>query len=129
MTSTIIRIIWFVFVGWWVSVFIWLPLAFVACITIIGLPVGLWMFGKTWKIATLAEDPGKILAGVSQQVQQVTVVNNIPSESRGKESPLSLLKRKYADGDITKEEYLERKEVLGESAEKVKKNKKKDADE
>jgi hypothetical protein len=116
MASTIVRIIWFLFIGWWVALFIWVPLALVACITIIGLPVGLWMFGKTWKIATLAEDPMKIFAGASQQVQQVTVVNNASSDSSRKESPLVSLKRKYADGDITKEEYLERMSVLSDDS-------------
>ncbi|MBM3282317.1 MAG: hypothetical protein FJY86_03180, partial [Candidatus Diapherotrites archaeon] len=105
MASTIVRIIWFLFIGWWLAL-VWVFFAFFACLTIIGLPVGLWMFSKTWKIATLAEDPMKIFAGASQQVQQVTVVNNAASETKSKESPLVSLKRKYADGDITKEEYL-----------------------
>ncbi len=129
MASTIIRIIWFLFIGWWVALFIWIPLALVACITIIGIPVGLWMFSKTWKIATLAEDPLKIFAGASQQVQQVTVVNNNSSEPKSKESPLVSLKRKYADGEITKEEYLERMDVLtnddGSDEEPLKAKKKK----
>lgn len=133
MASTIVRIIWFLFIGWWLAL-VWVSLALFACITIIGLPVGLWMFSKTWKIASLAEDPMKIFAGATQQVQQVTVVNNASSESKSMESPLVSLKRKYADGDITKEEYLERMEILSEDnnlssvSKKKKKSKKKEKD-
>ncbi|MDP2666217.1 MAG: SHOCT domain-containing protein [Candidatus Diapherotrites archaeon] len=126
MASTVVRVIWFILIGWWVAL-LWVILALIACLTIIGLPVGLWMFGKTWKIATLAEDPAKIVAGVTQQIQQVTVVNNTPATT-SIESPLIVLKRKYADGEITKEEYEERKEVLSEKGniEFKKKNKVKD---
>jgi hypothetical protein len=115
----IIRIIWFLFLGWWLAL-VWVVFAILACLTIIGLPVGLWMFSKTWAIATLAENPNDLLKNVSQQVsQQVTVINN-SSDSSKKESPLVSLKRKYADGEITKEEFLERKSVLMDEDEPMK---------
>jgi uncharacterized membrane protein YccF (DUF307 family) len=36
------RIIYFIFIGWWLG-FIWVGLSWLVCITIIGLPIGLWM--------------------------------------------------------------------------------------
>lgn len=37
---------------------------------------------------------------------------NIPGQRRTKNSPLDILKKRYATGHITKEEYQERKKVL-----------------
>lgn len=37
---------------------------------------------------------------------------NIPGNRRIKDSPLDILKRRYAAGEITKEQYLEQKKVL-----------------
>lgn len=82
------------------------------------------MFSKTWKIASLEENPVDIAKGVSQQV---TIVTNNQSSSEKKESPLAALKRKYADGEITKEEYRERVSVLtgsDDSGSAIKRNKK-----
>jgi uncharacterized membrane protein YccF (DUF307 family) len=38
-----LRAIYFVLFGWWVS-FLWMALASLVCSTIIGLPLGIWMF-------------------------------------------------------------------------------------
>jgi uncharacterized membrane protein YccF (DUF307 family) len=46
------RALWFVLVGWWASA-IWLSLAYVACISIILMPVGFWMFDATPWIVSL----------------------------------------------------------------------------
>lgn len=123
MASLLVRIIWFLAVGWWLAI-VWVSFALLACVTILGLPVGLWMFSKTWKIASLEENPVDIAKGVSQQV---TIVTNNQSSSEKKESPLAALKRKYADGEITKEEYRERVSVLtgsDDSGSAIKRNKK-----
>lgn len=37
---------------------------------------------------------------------------NIPGNRRIQNSPLDILKRRYATGEITKEEYLEQKKTL-----------------
>ncbi len=50
--SLLIRAIWFVFIGFWVAA-IWMSLAYTLCLTIIGMPVGFWMFDKTPAILTL----------------------------------------------------------------------------
>jgi uncharacterized membrane protein YccF (DUF307 family) len=47
-----VRAIWFIFIGWWatgiVSAFAW-----VLCVTIIGLPLGIWMINRIPTVLTL----------------------------------------------------------------------------
>lgn len=50
--SLLIRGIYFVFVGWWASG-IWMFVAWVASVTIVGLPVAIWMYGKLPFIVSL----------------------------------------------------------------------------
>ena len=38
-----VRAVYFLMVGWWLSAF-WMALASLVCCTIIGLPLGIWMF-------------------------------------------------------------------------------------
>ena len=51
---------------------------------------------------------GLLIAGV---VWAASRKQNVPSHSE-RETPLEVLKRRYADGEITTEEYEERKERL-----------------
>ena len=37
---------------------------------------------------------------------------SIPRERRKKDSPLDILKKRFASGEITKEQYLEHKKIL-----------------
>jgi uncharacterized membrane protein YccF (DUF307 family) len=46
------RAIYYVLVGWWAAS-IWLSLAWLAAVTIIGLPLAFWMYGATGKVQTL----------------------------------------------------------------------------
>lgn len=48
----IIRLIYFIFVGWWLSL-IWSNVAWLLCAIIIGLPVGIWMFNRLPAVTTL----------------------------------------------------------------------------
>lgn len=48
-----VRALYFLLIGWWAS-FVWMQLAWVAGITIIGLPLALAMFSFTPTVATLA---------------------------------------------------------------------------
>jgi uncharacterized membrane protein YccF (DUF307 family) len=50
--NIILRIIWFVAVGWWLSG-IWTVVAWVLCVTIIGLPIGLMMLNSLPQVTTL----------------------------------------------------------------------------
>ena len=38
----------------------------------------------------------------------------LPGQRRKKDSPTDILKKRFASGEITKEEYLERKKILEE---------------
>jgi uncharacterized membrane protein YccF (DUF307 family) len=41
----IVRAIWFVLVGWWASG-VWMIIAYFFTVTIVGIPVAIWMYGK-----------------------------------------------------------------------------------
>jgi uncharacterized membrane protein YccF (DUF307 family) len=50
--SWVVRLIWFVLVGWWAS-FLWANAAWVVSASVIGLPLGIWMFNRLPGITTL----------------------------------------------------------------------------
>lgn len=60
----IIRIIWFFFIGLWLSG-IWTAIAWVLCVTVIGLPIGLIMLDKLPFISTLRGE--QIITSVNAQ--------------------------------------------------------------
>ncbi|MEY3990980.1 MAG: hypothetical protein RI985_2061 [Chloroflexota bacterium] len=51
----IIRIFWFVLVGWWLSA-IWLTIAWACSATIIGLPISFWMIDRAPKVMLLTRN-------------------------------------------------------------------------
>lgn len=48
----LVRAVYFLLVGWWVSA-LWMLLAYLVCCTIIGLPLGIWMFDLVPMLVTL----------------------------------------------------------------------------
>jgi uncharacterized membrane protein YccF (DUF307 family) len=43
--SLVVRAVYFLLVGWWASA-LWMGLAYLATLSIVGLPVAIWMYGK-----------------------------------------------------------------------------------
>jgi uncharacterized membrane protein YccF (DUF307 family) len=48
----ILRALWYVLVGWWLTA-AWVEVGYVLCLTIIGLPLGFWMFDKVPAVLSL----------------------------------------------------------------------------
>lgn len=49
----LLRAIWFLLIGWWLSA-LWLSVAWALCTVIIGMPLGFWMFDRVPAVVTLA---------------------------------------------------------------------------
>jgi uncharacterized membrane protein YccF (DUF307 family) len=55
--NLLVRILYFVFVGWWLS-FLWANVANILAVTIIGLPVAIWMLNRLPFVLSLYRDEG-----------------------------------------------------------------------
>ena len=68
----LIRALYFVLFGWWFSA-IWAVVAWVLCVTIIGLPVGLFMLNRMPQVVTLKPTRTNLLVTPSGEVVQLNV--------------------------------------------------------
>ncbi|RDZ66115.1 hypothetical protein C5B90_07165 [Haloferax sp. Atlit-12N] len=50
--SIVVRAVYFVFVGWWLS-WVWANVAVLFTLTIVGLPVGIWMLNRLPAVTSL----------------------------------------------------------------------------
>ncbi len=50
--NLLLRLVYFLLIGWWLSL-IWSLVAWVLCITIVGLPFGVWMFNRLPAVTTM----------------------------------------------------------------------------
>ncbi len=50
--NVLLRIVYFLLIGWWLTG-IWIQVAYLFCLTIVGLPVGFWMFDWVPMIVSL----------------------------------------------------------------------------
>jgi len=48
----LLRAVWFLLVGWWLSG-VWLAVAYVMLVSIVGMPVAFWMYGRIGAVTTL----------------------------------------------------------------------------
>ena len=51
-TNILFRGLYFLFVGWWASL-LWMSIGYLLCITLIGLPFGIWMLNRLPEVTTL----------------------------------------------------------------------------
>jgi uncharacterized membrane protein YccF (DUF307 family) len=65
----VIRVLWFVLIGWHVTLY-WIVIAWLLNLTIIGMPLGLWMLNRAPLVLTLRAPRGYTVA----QVQNGEVV-------------------------------------------------------
>lgn len=68
----LIRALYFVLVGWWFSA-IWAVVAWVLCITIIGLPLGLFMLNRMPQVATLKPARTNLLVTATGEIVHLNV--------------------------------------------------------
>jgi uncharacterized membrane protein YccF (DUF307 family) len=71
--NIIVRIVWFVLLGWWLSG-VWTVIAWLLCITIIGLPLGIMMLNALPQVTTLRS---RDLLTVLDERGAVTVVDSV----------------------------------------------------
>ncbi len=50
--NIIIRVVWFFLLGWELTA-LWISIAYIFCLTILGMPIGFWMFDKAPGLLTL----------------------------------------------------------------------------
>ena len=68
----LVRALYFVLIGWWFSA-IWAVVAWVLCVTIIGLPLGLFMLNRMPQVATLKPARASLLVTPTGEVVHLNV--------------------------------------------------------
>ncbi|NNJ08972.1 YccF domain-containing protein [Chloroflexales bacterium ZM16-3] len=68
-TNLIIRAIYFILFGLWFSG-VWAAIAWVFCVTIIGLPLGLWMLNRLPQVSTLQPQRADLVISNDGRVYQ-----------------------------------------------------------
>jgi len=61
----VLRVLWFIFIGWHVTLY-WVLAAWALNVTIIGLPLGLWMLNRVPQVLTLKPARGYTISDVQE---------------------------------------------------------------
>ncbi|MBC8074459.1 MAG: YccF domain-containing protein, partial [Chloroflexales bacterium] len=69
--NILIRALYFIVFGLWFSG-VWAAIAWVLCVTVIGLPLGLWMLNRLPQVATLRPEQRDLFITASGQVFERT---------------------------------------------------------
>ena len=75
--NLLLRAVYFLVFGLWFSA-IWASIAWVLCVTIIGLPFGLWMLNRLPQVTTLRPQRGDLLLTASGEVQRIGIPQRNP---------------------------------------------------
>jgi uncharacterized membrane protein YccF (DUF307 family) len=70
--NLLIRALYFILFGLWFSG-IWAVVAWLLCVTVIGLPLGLWMLNRLPQVATLKPSSQKLMYGPNGQLTALRV--------------------------------------------------------
>jgi uncharacterized membrane protein YccF (DUF307 family) len=68
----LIRALYFVLFGWWFSA-LWAVVAWVLCVTVIGLPLGLYMLNRLPQVVTLKPSRSNLALSPSGQIVELAV--------------------------------------------------------
>lgn len=63
--NTLIRILWFVTVGWFLGL-LWFSLSVLLMLSLVFFPIGAYAATKTWTVMTLKESPQKVVVDVNE---------------------------------------------------------------
>lgn len=75
--NLLIRILWFLFIGWWLSLVV-ITLAAIANLTVIGIPLGLWLMNRVPQVVTLKLDKTQYTTTTDSGGSTVITVTNVP---------------------------------------------------
>jgi uncharacterized membrane protein YccF (DUF307 family) len=64
----LVQLLWFLFIGWW-AIHIWAAVAWVLLVSIVGIPLGLWMLHRVPLVVAL-RDPREVRYRMIQGGQQ-----------------------------------------------------------
>jgi uncharacterized membrane protein YccF (DUF307 family) len=81
----LIRFIWWLLVGWWLSGLV-IAVAWIALITILGIPVGIWLINRLPTVLTLRPRTREWALGQDESGQDVTMdrgLGQVPWPIRG----------------------------------------------
>jgi uncharacterized membrane protein YccF (DUF307 family) len=69
--------LWFLFIGWWLSLVV-ITLAAIANLTVIGIPLGLWLMNRVPQVVTLKLDKTQYTTTTDSGGSTVITVTNVP---------------------------------------------------